>query len=489
MLAQIKRLGTDTAIYGISTILGRFLNFILVPLYTNVLSPDDYGIVAYVFSIVAFLNIVYSYGMESAYFKFATTKEIGTPEQNFSTPFSSLVVSSVALSGLILVCSAPIGHMMNIPPIHSSVIPLTAGILLLDTIVIVPFALLRVEGKPWTFAMLKLVNVGVNVVCNLVLLLVLHTGIEGIFVSNLVASFVSLLTLAPVIRRRYTRHFSRPLFRELLAFGLPYIPAGLATMVIQVIDRPILRALTDDATVGIYQANYRLGVFMMLIVSMYDYAWRPFFLLHAGSPDAKKLFARVMTYFVGVAAFIFLLISFYIADLVQIRVFGRFLIHPAYWGGLPIVPVVLLGYLFLGVYNNLVAGVYIEKKTGKLPGITLVGAATNIVANLVLIPILGMMGAALATLGAYVAMALAMYLTVGRFYPVAYEWVRISKISIATAAVFLVPHLVDLGKNALLGKFFLLLLFVTLLWVMRFFLPDELRALRHILGRDRSPGS
>jgi O-antigen/teichoic acid export membrane protein len=483
MLAKIRQLGTDTVIYGVSTILGRFLTFLLVPFYTNVLAPEDYGIVAYVFSLVAFLNIVYAYGMESAYFKYATTREIGTPEQNFSTPFVTLLFSSTALSGLILLFSGPIAAAITIPRGHASIVSLAAGIMMLDTVVIVPFALLRVERKAWSFGALKLINVAVNVACNLVLLLVFHKGVEGIFISNLIASLVTLLILVPVIKRHFTPSFSRPLLRALLAFGLPYIPAGLASMVIQVIDRPILRALTNDATVGIYQANYRLGVFMMLIVSMYDYAWRPFFLTQAENRDAKPLFARVLTYFIAVSSFIFLIISFFIGDLVQVHIFGRFLIHPAYWSGLPIVPIVLLGYLFLGVYDNLAPGVYIEKKTGKLPGITLVGAVTNVIANVILIPILGMMGAALATLGAYAAMATAMYFTVQRFYRVAYEWDRIVKIVIVTAVIFFLPDLIHLGEYAHIGKIVFLFLFVVLLWLMQFFLPDELRAIRGLLTR------
>ena len=481
MLAQIRRLGTDTAIYGISTVVGRFLSFLLVPFYTNVIRPGEYGIVANVYSIIAFLNVVWVYGMESAYFKYSSTGEIGSPRQNFSTPFLSLCVTSILLSGAMAALSPSVGAWMAIPAGHSVIVLYTAGILLLDTIAVVPFASLRMERRPLLFASLKVLNIAVNVGCNLVLLLVFHAGVEGIFLSGLIASAVTLLTLVPTILRQFTPEFSGSLYRALLRFGLPYVPAGLASIVIQVIDRPIMLLLTSLAVVGVYQANYRLGIFMMLIVSMYDYAWRPFFLSHASEPGAKELFARALTYCVAGMTAVFLAVSMFIGDVVRLRIFGRYIIHPDYWGGMSIVPVVLLAYMFLGVYNNLVAGVYIEKKTQRLPAITLAGAMVNIAANFLLIPVMGMMGGALATLLAYAVMAIALYVDVQRFYPVRYEWGRIARLALITGVTYLLFRVVDAGAYHIAWKFFLLLFFCMTLYATRFFIPEELVALRRLM--------
>ena len=481
MLAQIRRLGTDTAIYGISTVVGRFLSFLLVPFYTNVIRPGEYGIVANVYSIIAFLNVVWVYGMESAYFKYSSTAEIGTPRQNFSTPFISLCATSLVLSGIMAAFSAPVSAWMAIPSGHGPIVPYTAGILLLDTLAIIPFASLRMERKPILFASLKVLNIGVNVGCNLVLLLVFHAGVEGIFLSGLIASGVTLIALVPTIARQWSADFSIPLYRALVRFGLPYVPAGLASIVIQVIDRPIMLLLTSLAVVGVYQANYRLGIFMMLVVSMYDYAWRPFFLSHASEPGAKELFARALTYCVAGMTVVFLSVSMFIGDLIRLRIFGRYIIHPDYWGGLAIVPVVLLAYMFLGLYNNLVAGVYIEKKTRRLPAITMAGALVNIAANFLLIPVMGMMGGAVATLCAYAVMALVLYFDVRKFYPVRYEWGRIARLALVAGLTYLLFLLVDAGPLQLAWKFFLLFFFVITLFLARFFVPEELRALRRLV--------
>jgi O-antigen/teichoic acid export membrane protein len=436
---------------------------------------------ANVYSIIAFLNVVWVYGMESAYFKYSSTGEIGTPRQNFSTPFISLCATSLVLSGIMAAFSPTFSTWMEIPAGRGVIVLYAAGILLLDTLAVVPFASLRMERKPMFFASLKVLNIAVNVGCNLLLLLVFHAGVEGIFLSGLIASGVTLVALVPTIARRFTRDFSLPLYRALVKFGLPYVPAGLAAIVIQVIDRPIMLLLTNLAVVGVYQVNYRLGIFMMLIVSMYDFAWRPFFLSHASEPGAKDLFARALTYCVAGMTGVFLAVSMFIGDVIRIRMFGRYIIHPDYWGGLSIVPVVLLAYMFLGIYNNLVAGVYIEKKTQRLPAITLAGALVNIAANFLLIPIMGMMGGAVATLLAYAAMALVLYLDVRKFYPVRYEWRRIAHIAAVAGVTYLFFCLVDAGPYHIAWKFLLLLFFCITLYVTRFFVPEEMVALRRLI--------
>ncbi|CUS96976.1 lipopolysaccharide biosynthesis protein [Candidatus Chrysopegis kryptomonas] len=467
MFAQIKQLGKETAIYGISTIVGRFLNFILVPFYTNVLKPDEYGIVTTIYAYIAFLNVIYSYGMESAYLRYASSLEIGDKRENFSTPFISVLFTSLIFSSLIHLFSNEVAKVIGISEKFSICIKYSAWILFFDAICLIPLAYLRLEGKALAFSTIKVINILVNVALNIFLLLKFKLGVYGIFISGLVASATTFVLLIPVILRNFSISFLKDLYIELLKFGLPYIPSGLSAMVIQVIDRPILKALTDEATVGIYQANYRLGIFMMLFVSMFDYAWRPFFLKNAGREDAKLIFSKVMTYFVLFASFLFLFVSFFIDDFVRIKILGRHIIHPDYWVGLGIVPIVLLGYLFNGIYVNLIAGIYIKKKTKYLPYITGLGAIANIIGNYALIPSIGMYGAAWATFVSYFVMAVSLFLIVQRIYPVKYEYAKLLKIAFVTGLCFVlfkfIPHglsyITTLGiKLILLVLFFIFLL-------------------------------
>jgi O-antigen/teichoic acid export membrane protein len=490
LFAQIKRLGADTAIYGISTIVGRFLTFLLVPFYTNVLLPGEYGIVSYVYSLIAFVNVIYSYGMESAYFKYFSTLEIGTEKQNFTTPFLSVFGTSAAFSFFIIAAAHQILHLINVSENYISIIYFTAGILAFDAIAIIPFASLRMERKAKRFATYKLLNIVINVVLNIYLLVFLKMGIKGIFISGFAASASTFLFLLPTIIKHFSLPPSGALYKALLKYGVPYIPAGLATMAIQVIDRPILRAFTNDSVVGIYQANYRLGIFMMLIVSMYDYAWRPFYFSIVKEQNAKEIFSRVLTYLVLFMAAVFLVLTFFVNDIVEFKIFGRYIIHPNYWGGLNIVPIVLLGYLFLGISTNLTAGIYIEKRTKLLSVNTFVGAAMNIVGNYFLIPAYGMTGAAWATFLAYFAMAVVVYVIVQRIYPVKYELWRLSKIAVAAGGVtalyyLLSPHWLNIktGFFIELMKFGLIILFFVLMYVMQFFNREEIGKLRRVWER------
>ena len=481
MLDKIKSLGADTAVYGVSTIIGRFLNFLLVPFYTNVLSTSQYGIVATVYSYIAFMNIIYMYGMESAYFKYASTKEIGSDKVIFTTPFLSVLTTSLIFSSLIFFNSTRLSPLIEIPEHFAGTLRYSAIILMLDSLAVIPFASLRLQRKVRRFATIKIVNIVINVTANIVLLLKFHAGVEGIFISGIIASSVTLLLLLPTILQKLDFRFHKDLYRALLKFGLPYIPAGLAAMMVQVIDRPILLALTNESTVGIYQANYRLGIFMMLIVSMYDYAWRPFFLTHANEPNAKQLFARILTYFILFSAIVVLLVSLYIDDLVKFRVFGRFVINPAYWSGLGIVPIILVGYLFNGIYVNFMAGIYIEKKTSHLPYITGIGAIINVAVNFLMIPKYGMFGAAWATLFAYAGMAIAIYIVSHRFYPVRYEMNRLLKIGIALSfalIAFTFRHTLFPSVHEQLFKFSTLMSFIVILLLLRFPTGDELRFLK-----------
>jgi O-antigen/teichoic acid export membrane protein len=260
------------------------------------------------------------------------------------------------------------------------------------------------------------------------LVLYFKWGIEAVFVSNIIASLLTLIIFLPDIIKNLRPVINVSLFQRLLKFGLPYLPAGLGSILIQGIDRPILTNLTDLSTAGIYNANHKLGIFMMLFVNMFQYAWQPFFLQQSEEADAKKVFSKVLTYFTFAASFILILISLFIDDIVKINFFGINLIGSAYWSGLVIVPVVLFGYLFNGLYVVFTAGIYIEEKSIYVPIVTGLGALVSVIVNLLLIPILGIMGAALAALASYIVMAAGLYIVTQKFYKIEYESVKMMSI-------------------------------------------------------------
>jgi len=309
---------------------------------------------------------------------------------------------------------------------------------------------------------------------------------EGVFWANLAGSAVTLAALSSVVLRNITLKLPRGLYAQVLKFGIPYLPAGLAGIAMQVVDRPIVKALTDDATLGIYQLNYRLGIFMMLIVGMFDYAWRPFFLSHAKDVDAKVLFAKVFTYLMIGMMTIFLFVSFFIDDAVRMTVFGKQFFPPAYWTGTVIVPWVLLAYVFLGAHVVFVVGIYLEKKTQYMPLISGAGAALNVAANFILIPRMGIEGAALATLISYAVMAGGMYFVSQRFYRVEYEWGRVLRgvgAGITLFVLWKVMAPVPISSGGLATEATLFLAFPILLSVLRVVDWKEIPGVIRRIGR------
>lgn len=448
MIEKIKSLSKQTLIYGTSTIVGRFLNFILIPFYTNIFPPSEYGIVAVIFAYIAFLNVIYSLGFEAGYFRFASSAEIGTEKQNFSHPFFTILINAAFLSAIILLFSGTLAEITLIK--NKAIITYAAFILFFDAISLVPFAYLRLKSKAKVFASIKIANISVNMGLNLLLILVFNFGLEAVFISNLAASVVTFLLLAPIVAKNISFKFNGELFRELKKFSLPYLPAGLAAIIVQVINIPIMKYLTDIKTVGIYNANYKLGIFMMLVVSMFEYAWRPFFLNNAKEPNAKLLFAKVMTIFVGLSSLLFIILTFFIDNIVEIPLpYKGHLIGEKYWGGLVIVPAVLFSYIFLGIYTNLMAGIYIEKKTRYLPFITGLGALLNVIVCFTLIPVIGIMGGALATLTSYITMAVYIYIVVQKHYPVKYESSKVLSILAVNVTAMLIFYL-TFSQNILL---------------------------------------
>ncbi len=467
MFQKLKELSKDTAIYGISTMVGRFLTFLLVPLYTNVFIESDYGVVSNIYIFIAIMNIVFIYGMDSAFLKYSSKIKIGDEKDNFSTPYLSVIIIGLILFGIILLTKAKLALLLDVPSQYIYLFNYAALILLIDTLGVIPFIKLRLERKATKFASFKIINIGINVALNLYLILILKLDIEAIFIANLAASAFTYILLLPSVIKNLRLKINTELLKSLLKFGLPYFPAGLGAILIQGIDRPILSHLTDLSTVGVYSANYKLGIFMMLFVSMFQFAWQPFFLQNEDEKNAKELFAKVFTYFALAGSVVLVLISLFISDIVKLNIFGHYIIGSAYWGGLNIVPLILCGYLFYGFYVVFTAGIYIKEKSIYIPFITLGGAVINIVSNLILIPIYGIMGAAFSTLISYLFMSAALLFVTQRFYNIKYEFLRVGKIFLGISIVAVIYYW-NFENGGLLITYKIILAIVFLIYIFLF---------------------
>lgn len=471
MLSKLKELTKDTAIYGISTMVGRFLNFILVPFFTNIFDPNEYGYVMLLYAYIGLFNIIFVYGLESAFLKYAAFKDIGDDKDNFSTPYLSILFTSILFTSIIILLRIPIGYAISLPDNYNYLIIYSALIIFFDSNASIPFLKLRLERKAKYFSVLKILNITINIAANFILILKFKLGIEAIFISNLIASSLTLVFLLPTILKNFKPKIHSLLYKRLLKFGLPYLPAGLAVMIVQVIDVPILQALTNVDTVGIYKANYKLGIFMMLFVSMFQYAWQPFFLNNAKEENAKEIFSKVLTYFTVVGSVLLIILSLFISELVKINFAGFYLLGEKYWSGISIVPIILLGYFFNGLYVVFSAGIYIEEKSIFAPIVTGLGALVNVAVNYALIPWINIIGAALATLASYIVMATGYYIVTQKYYHIHYEYGKILKMffAIAVIGLFLYSSLLSLDNPIL----YRIILTVTYILYILFFVFDK----------------
>jgi O-antigen/teichoic acid export membrane protein len=446
-MSVVKKLASQTAVYGVSSIVGRVLTYLLVPIYTRVFGRAEYGIVTELYAYVAFLNIVFTYGIETAYFRFANRP--GADRQMlYDRVLSLLVLSSIVLSGTLALLSGPLAELLRYPG-QSQYLVWLAIILGLDAVVALPFARLRLENKARKFAVVRLLNIGVNVGLNLFFIKLCPDVLAGkmlpglrplvaavydptlgvgyVFLVNLIANALYVPLLA---RELFGFRFRWPdweVLRPLLVYAYPLMFMGLAGMVNEVLDRIVLKywlpvgfypGLTNEEAVGVYGACYKLSIFMSLVIQAFRYAAEPFFFSQSTEKNSPTTFALVLKWFTLSCAFIFVFISINLED------FGRML-GESFRQGLAVVPILLMANLFLGVYYNLSVWFKLTDKTYYGTYIGFGGAILTVALNFLLIPFLGYMGCAIATLVCYFAMAILCWRLGERHFPVPYPALRL----------------------------------------------------------------
>ena len=481
MFRELRGLARETAVYGLSTVLGRMLNFVLTPLYSHLLEPTDNGAMQAIYAYIAFLTVIYGLGLDTAYLRLGR-KDGLADESAFGSALTTVVATALVASGVIHLAAPILARAIGLPAEMATLIRYGAWILAIDAAMLLPYAQLRGSHRAGAYAGIKLVGIVMNLVLAYIFVRLLHLGLHGVFLANLVASLSSLAMLTPVILSRYGA-FDRSKLKGMMAFGLPLIIAGIGSMVVQVADRPILAKTVGLASAGIYGTCYKLGIGMMLLVGMFDQAWKPFILERADRPDAGAIIARVLTYFGTLGAWAFLALTFFVAPIVTAPLFdGKPLIHPSFWSGLSVVPIVSLGYLFNGLYFVMLAPLMLDKRTNAVSTATWAGALVNILLNTLLIPRLGMMGAAWATLAAYAAMVIAIW-TLGRTSQCApaYEWKRLAALGAWSGTLWWIGSSLGLP-----GRGILLCAYPVGLLIFGFLGADELTELKSLLSARRA---
>ncbi len=443
MLQRIKALSLQTLIYGSGHILVRSVSFLLLPLYTNVFSTYDYGVISLAYAFMGFMGVVLKYGLDAALMKWYVQTE-GTDRACYlSTAYYSFLVTTAFIVALMLMLRQPLSILL-LGGDHPRFMVYIAGILFFDVLWFVPLLLLRSEEKPLIYTGFSLLNVAGSLGLNLLLVLKYRMGIEGVLASNLMTSGSLFVLTFPIIWRRLElRRASLDTWRQLMHFGLPFLLSGIFAMLMELADRYILRIMTDVETVGIYSAGYKLGMLMLLIVMGFNMSWHPFFLKQENTDETRRLFARISSYLLAVLGFIWVLMCLWIPRLVRLDLGPVTFYGPDFWEGTEIVPWIALGYLFHAAYLLQLPGVF-QLESSRWVAVTRgIGALANIVLNVVLIPLYGVPGAALATCLSFLIMALAFLAINRKIYPVPYEWARLLRVFLLMAGIYMLTGVAE----------------------------------------------
>lgn len=442
-MTKIRKLAGDTLLYGLGNIVPRSINFLLFPIHARFrFDPEEFGVITYLMSLVAFMNILYSFGMETTYFRFAT-KPGADAKRVFQIGLTVTIGVGLVLSGTIAIFAPAVAGALGVGN-HPDFILWLAAIMFIDNISSLPFARLRLENKPIQFAIYKIANVLVVFILNLYFLFVVYdpsVGVGYTFLAMLIANSMYILFFwKTFIGWRPT--FDRSIFPAMLTYSYPIVLTGLLGTTNEFFSRILLERWLPEGfyegrssafAMGVFGASYRFAVLMNLAVMAYRMAAEPFFFNHSQEKDSPKLFAKVNHYFVIVGCFILLGIGINMDVL-------KYLVAPSYWEGIVVVTPLALGYFFFGVYYNMTVWYKLTDRTIYGTYITIGGVALTIGLNYVAIPLFGYEGSAWVSAFVFFAMTAACYLLGRKFYPIPYPIVADTLYVILTTALIYVVN-------------------------------------------------
>jgi O-antigen/teichoic acid export membrane protein len=458
-LSNVKKLISHTAIYGLSSIIGRTLNWFLVPLYTRVLPESEYGISNTIYAYAGFMLIFMSIGMETTFFRFSKDK---TYTNNI---FALLYANVILIAGLLIIFSNKISLLLNLENVSLAFI-LTVLTLAFDTLCLLPFAKLRIDDKPFHFVSIKLINIAINIGLNLYFYWFLkQDNVVYMFVANAVASIFTYILLMPQTFQ-FKIEWNIAKQKEILKYSVPLVIVGLAGIINEMIDRPMLQKLLpytnseNLALIGIYSASYKLSMIMTMFRQAYVLSAEPLFFKKSTTSDAKPYYAKTLEFFVAASCIIFLITTLMLPYI-------QFFIGSNYRSGISIVPVLLFANLTLGIYYHISVWYKMSDKTNWGALISIFGAVITIILNYFLIPKFGYKGAAYATFICYISMVCISFYIGQKKYFIAYNIPKIGIIIGSTMLLYILNYLIfEPLYNSIFIKFILIFIQIFIFYLI-----------------------
>ena len=439
-MSEMKSLAKDTAIYGLSSIIGKFLNYLLVPLYTYVLArTDDYGIVTNLYAWTALLLVILTYGMETGFFRFANREDYNA-QSVYKTAFLTLLSTSTLFAVLVVLFQQPIANFMGYAD-HSEFIAMMSVTVALDAFACIPFAYLRYQKRPLVFAALKLLFVVLNIGFNILFLVILgKNDVFYVFLSNILATIIQTLCLLPFTMPK-GGHYDGQVLKDMLRYSLPLLVLGVAGIMNQTLDRilfPYLYTGADaQAQLGIYGACFKVAMVMMMFTQAFRYAYEPFVFAKHKDRQSVEAYADAMKYYIIFSYLILLGVIFYL------DIF-RYIVASAYWEGLKIVPVVLWTYVFQGIYFNLSFWYKLTDETKWGAYFSLIGLGITLVLQIVGVPLIGYWASCGSSLVCYFVIMLLSYFIGQKKAPIPYDLKNIGGYTALTIGLLAVYYAIRL---------------------------------------------
>ena len=412
-------------VYSLAIIFERSIVFLLLPLYTYVLLPAEYGIYAVLLSFISLAVFLYTMGIENGLLKYSAETSDRTLLN--STTFWGMIVLAAFFSSLILLFSGNVSSILLKQKDYSPFVKIAAGILFFDTVTRFFIYAIVGEQKSKIYLSISILGGCLTILLNVYLLLFLHLGLRGVFFCHLFSSgIIALIVLIASIRRIQLR-FDLKILKKIFLFGYPVMFTSISLVMLNFFDRYLLQVFTTTAEVGKYSAAYKIGMMMNVIVSAFSTGALPF-ISHVlkDNKNEQELFSKLLSLLFCVMISVFTFLSFFTNEIVRIRIFGYYLINSKYLDTINLVPIILLSYIFYGFYINFSLGIYHKEKTKVLSVITFIGFLINLGLNLILIPPYSSAGAAFATLISFLTMTIIMFFYTKKLLPIKYDWKNIS---------------------------------------------------------------
>lgn len=485
MIDKLKIIASDTAVYGLTTITSRFLTFLLTPFYTNYLSPSELGFVTYIHLAYVILLTIISFGLENAFFRFF-------PHYNkrkvFRNSFFLMLINSLIISLIIYFLNADIALLLNGGEVVSEMIKYESIVLFFDSLLMIPFAFLRIERKARLFGIYNVIKVFISIAFNYLFIAVFRWGGESVFMAQSIASVLTFLLVLPTLIKGLSLKgndsslnddfdlLKGGLLKSMLRFGVPTIPASLAVLLLRSGDHFLIKEILGPVELAMYSTSYKLGIPMMMFVTAFDQAWRPYYMNHFKDENSKEFFSKIFVVFITLSSFLFLAISLFIEYVVQIPFLGGKFINPIYWEGLEIIPYIIGAYLLLGVFNFLAMGVNITGNTKYLPLSVGIAALFNIIFNSLYLHEYGYMISAYLTTISYLISVIVLFYFSNKYYKLNINWLKVISLLLSTITIYLIVTSFDFNKVfvEIIIKCLALIVFISSVFVFKIIRINDL---------------